>query len=178
MKKLLLAAVVVSASLFAACSNDRAKVDEINPQDLATKIQNCNNPDSLKLYVQAAKDYAAKLADENKLDSAQAYLNAVLPEVDKKDPSLAEQFKSVEGVIKAAADSAVQKGKDAAAEAASEAVDATKEKAGEVAEAATEAGKEAVDKAGEAGKKAVDNVKDKASEAAQKGVDKAKELFK
>lgn len=186
MKKLLMAAMVAVAAAGAlgySCSADRSKVDEINPATLAEKIRNCTNDDSLKLYVDAAKDYASRLASENKLDSARLYLAEIVPEVTKKDPKLADNFKSVEGVIEGAAnsaDSTLSALGDKAGEAADSVVSKTKEAASAVADKAGDLKDAAVDKAKELKDAAADKakqVKDEASEAGKNAADKAKELF-
>lgn len=177
MKKILWAAPLFAAiAVVASCSADRAKVEQINPVDLSVKIRNCTSDDSLKLYVAAAKDYAARLASENKLDSARLYLDAVIPEVKKKNPSLAESFKSVEGVIAGAAGQVAEK------------VDSVADKGGEKLDSAAAKGKQAVkdaaeataDKARELTDKAVDAGKDvvkKVGDVADEGAEKARELL-
>ena len=76
MKKIFFVAVVAMAATLASCSGTKQAEDK--GAALKAKIENCTNPDSLKLYVQQAQEYAQKLIAEGKDKEAQAYLEEVL----------------------------------------------------------------------------------------------------
>lgn len=166
MKKSLFGIALLAALAMSSCGN-RAKVEKVeqNPQQLVAKIENCSNPDSLKIYVEAARDYASKLADENKLDSAQAYINCILPIVEKKDPSMVDSFKSVEGVLKAAEQNGVTKAKTEAGEAVDSAISAVKNKATQTVEDSKEAINNAIENATVKTANAVKESADKVTDA-------------
>ena len=92
MKKILFVAVVAMAATLASCSGTKQAEDK--GAALKAKIENCTNPDSLKLYVQQAQEYAQKLIAEGKDKEAQAYLDEVTPAVTAKDPSLVNVLKA------------------------------------------------------------------------------------
>ena len=60
MKKLILSVAVVAAMSFASCGTSTKQAED-EGEMLRTKIENCKNPDSLKLYVKQAKEYAGKI---------------------------------------------------------------------------------------------------------------------
>lgn len=159
MKKILFVAVVAMAATLASCSGTKQAEDE--GAALKAKIENCTNPDSLKLYVQQAQEYAQKLIAEGKDKEAQAYLDEVTPAVTAKDPSLVN-------VLKAQGDSVAADLK----EAASAVADSASAKAGEIKDSIASKGAKAVD----AAKGAASNAADAVSDAAQKGADKVKDL--
>lgn len=205
MKMKILAVTAMAAAFMTSCGPDRAQVDAVDPSTIVEKIRTCDNDDSLRIYVDAANDYAAKLASENKLDSAKIFLDEVKPVVEKKDSKLLSTFKSVEGVIAGAAESvgefadttysnvkegvtdAAEKVGDKAEEVKDKAVEAVKDKAEEVKGKAVEKGgkaveavkdktNEIVDKGVDKGGKIVNAVKDKTKEIVDKGVDKTKDV--
>lgn len=57
-----LAVALVATMVFASCSSTQKAKDE--GADLKAKIENCSNPDSLKVYVEQAKAYADKLVSD------------------------------------------------------------------------------------------------------------------
>lgn len=164
MKKLILSFAVLATLVATSCGTSPKKAEDEGAA-IKAKIENCTNSDSLKIYVQQAKDYAAKLVKDGDDSAAKAYLNEVAPAVQAKDPSASDIFSG----LKAEADSALTTAKNAVDSAASKtgdavkgAVDATKDKAAEVGSAVS-------DKASD--------VKQKAADAVQSGADKVKEAL-
>ena len=86
MKKLILATVVAAGALLMASCTSKAEKSE---KDLAAKIENCTNTDSIKVYVDQAKAYAQKLVSEGKVDEAKKYLEQIEPVVKAKAPQFA-----------------------------------------------------------------------------------------
>ena len=175
MKKLFLSFAVLAAVAATSCGTSEKKAEDEGAA-IKAKIENCTNPDSLKVYVNQAKEYAAKLVKDGDDKAAQAYLDEVAPAIQAKDPSATDIFSN----LKEKADSAVTDAKNAVDSAATKtgeavkgAVDATKEKTSEVVEAgkdrASEVGKAVSDKASE--------VKQKTADAVQSGADKVKEAL-
>jgi len=64
MKKLVLTAIVALALAAASCGTKSTQ--EVSASDIKTKIENCSNPDSLKVYVDQAKDYAKAQGNRQK----------------------------------------------------------------------------------------------------------------
>lgn len=171
MKKLVLTAIVAIA--LAATSCGTKQTGEVSASDLKTKIENCTNPDSVKIYVDQAKDYAKKLVDEGKIDEARKYLDQIEPVVKEKAPSLSSTFDAVNtalGKVKEVAGDKAEEAKDAAAAA----TDSVKNAADNAVQNAKDAASDAAQKT----KDAVENAKDAASDAAQQGADKVKDLLK
>lgn len=176
MKKILLTVAVAAAIMTVGCST-AADREEKAEQSLQYKIENCTNPDSLKIYVEQAKSYAVKLASEGKLDEARKYLDDITPAIDKAAPSLKQQWNSaveaIKGVTVNAADSVADAVSDKYDEAKSgskdvvdKVVDGTKEVAGKVKDGSVETyekvkdgSKDAYDKAKEGTEKLLDKVK-------------------
>lgn len=159
MKKFVLSIAVVAAMMsFASCSGTKKAEDK--GADLKAKIENCTNPDSLKVYVKQAQDYANKLIDEGKTSEAEAYLDEVAPAIKAKDPSAENWFNKavadvdsvasdVTDATKAAADSVAGKvsdAKDAVSNAAADAADKTKTAVSDAASKAKDAASDAADK--------------------------------
>lgn len=67
MKKLFLAAGAAAVMLLVASC---ASKTQNQGTEIASKIENCTNTDSIKVYVEQAKDYAAKLVSEGKTEEA------------------------------------------------------------------------------------------------------------
>ncbi|MBD5265880.1 MAG: hypothetical protein HDS44_02820 [Bacteroides sp.] len=188
MKKLILSIAVVGAAMLVACSAEKKAEDK--GAALKAKIENCSDPDSLKIYIDEAKDYADQLVKEGKDAAATDFLNEVTPAVKAKDPAAALRFTGLkleaqaDSALEAAKESAknladstkaaVESAKDAAADKIKDAKDAAAEKVNSAKDAASEKVGEAKD----AAKNAVDAAKTKAADAAQKGADKVKELMK
>ena len=176
MKALFVSAAVAALTLFGACSSaDKADKAE---STIASKIENCTNTDSLKAYVEEAKDYVVKLQQEGKLDEAKKFLDKIEPVVKEKAPALATAFTAVQGALDKVGDvastnvdslktaavdsvnSVVDAAKDSVASAANAAVDAAKAKAADAANAAVEQGKaKAADAVNSAAAKAADKIK-------------------
>lgn len=171
MKKILLAVAVVATVMMASCSSTQKAKDE--GADLKSKIENCTDPDSLKVYVEQAKAYADKLVSEGKDKEAEAYLQEVAPVVATKDPSAATIFDK----ISAAADSVAGDATDAvkaAGDSVASAADAVKDAVADKVDDAKTAASDAVDNTKAAASQAVDNAKSKAADAVQAGADKLK----
>lgn len=165
MKKLFLSIAIIGAALLGSCSAEKKAEDK--GAELKAKIENCTNPDSLKIYVQQAKEYADKLVKEGKDEAATTFLNDVTPAVEAKDPTAAATFLGLD--LKAKTDSAI----DATKEAAKNLADSVGSNADKVKDAVSE-------KAGDvknAAKDAVNSAKEKTAEAAQAGADKVKDLM-
>ncbi len=166
MKKIFLSAAIFSALVMTSCGESQKTADAAD--DLSAKIENCTNPDSLKIYVKQAQDYAQKLISEGKTTEAQEYLDKIAPAIEKKDPSVKEAF----GNLMTAAGSAI---KDKT-EDVTDAVDSTANVVGDKAVEVFDESKDAVvDKAKDvkdAGAKAVDDAKSKTADLLQKGADK------
>ena len=165
MKKLLLSIALVGVAVMVSCSTEKKAEDK--GAELKAKIENCTNPDSLKVYVEQAKDYAEKLIKDGKDDAAQAFLNEVTPAVKDKDPMAAVAFTGLD--LEAKADSAFE----AAKESAKNLADSTSKAVSDKVDAASKAASDAKDKASDA----VDAAKAKAADAAQAGADKVKDLM-
>lgn len=167
MKKLFFSSLAVAAVLMTACSSKTTEKEATDEgAAIKAKIENCSDPDSLKIYVQQAKDYAAKLEKEGNDTGAQAYLNEVAPVVRTKDSTAATLFDNLEAKADSTVSAAVEKVdslKDKAADATKATVEAGKEKA-------TEAAKEVTDKAAAA----AETAKQKTADAAQSAADKVK----
>ncbi|MCI9608056.1 MAG: hypothetical protein HFJ94_07785 [Muribaculaceae bacterium] len=188
MKALFISVAVAALAAFTACSSSE-KADK-QESTLASKIENCTNTDSLKAYVEDAKEYVAKLQSEGKVDEAKAFLDKIQPVVEQKAPALAGAFTAVQTSLDKISDSAaaqadstkqavtdsvnakVEDAKDAVSDAVKNAKDAVSDKASEVADKS----KEVVDKSKEAVTNAAEKTKDAASDAAKSAADKIKNL--
>ncbi len=178
MKKLILATVVAAGALLMASCTSKAEKSE---KDLAAKIENCTNTDSIKVYVDQAKAYAQKLVSEGKVDEAKKYLEQIEPVVKAKAPQLAGALSTAETALdkvkEAAGDAAdnVKAAGDSAAVAAGEAVDKAKDAASTAVENAKD---EAAAKVSDAAQKASDKVSDAAQQAKDKASEKVNDLLK
>lgn len=183
MKKLILTVAVIAGAVMMACTGT-AK-EESPAAAITAKIQNCTNPDSLKAYVQEAKDYAATLVSEGKIEQAKEYMAKIEPVVKEKAPALASTLATVETALDKVSDTAAEKTdsvKSAVADSINGKVDAARQSVGDAIEgaakdAADKAG-EVADKAGEAVSNAADKAKDAAADAAQSAADKLKGIGK
>ncbi|MCM1068152.1 MAG: hypothetical protein NC418_11325 [Muribaculaceae bacterium] len=172
MKKLVLigALVAVLAIGSVSCSkNDGAK----EASAITSKIENCTNPDSLRVYVDQAKAYAQKLVKEGKVEQAKEYLAKIEPVVKEKAPALAGTLASVETALDKVGDVVGDKVDDAK-DAASAAADSL----GSAASSASDAVAAKADEVKDAAAEKVQQAKDATADAAQKGADKVKELLK
>ena len=196
MKKLVLTAIVALALAATSCGSKTS--EQVSASDMKTKIENCTNPDSLKVYVDQAKDYAKKLVDEGKVDEAQKYLDQIEPVVKDKAPALSSTFDAVNtalGKVKAVAGDKFDDAKEAASvagdsvssaasnavegvkEAAGDAVQNAKDAAGDAAQKAKDATVDAANKAKDATVDAAQKAKDATTDAAEKAKEKVKDLF-
>lgn len=167
MKKLFFSSLAVAAVLMTSCSSKTTEKEATDEgAAIKAKIENCSDPDSLKIYVQQAKDYAAKLVKEGNDTAAQAYLNEVAPVVQTKDPTAVNIFDQLE----AKADSTVST--------VAEKADSLKDKAADATKAAVENGKEkaaaAADEVKDKAAAAAETAKQKTADAAQSAADKVK----
>lgn len=172
MKKLVLigalAAVLAVGSV--SCSKKDSAADV---SALTSKIENCTNTDSLRVYVGQAKAYAQKLVKEGKVDEAKEYLAKIEPVVKEKAPALAGTLSTVE--------TALDKVGNAVGDKTQEAKDAVSDAADSIGSAASQAGEAVADKAGELKDKAAEKLQQAAnatSEAAQQGAEKVKDILK
>ena len=120
MKKLVLigalAAVLAVGSV--SCSKKDSAADV---SALTSKIENCTNTDSLRVYVGQAKAYAQKLVKEGKVDEAKEYLAKIEPVVKEKAPALAGTLSTVETALDKVGNAVgdkTQEAKDAVSDAA------------------------------------------------------------
>lgn len=163
MKKILLS-VAVLATMLASCSQAQKAKDQAN--DFKSKIENCSDPDSLKMYVRQAVAYADSLKAAGKDAEAEDYLNDIQTTVTSKDASMATFFDTA----KARLDTEIKADsiKAATEKAAKEVADSAASKAGAVKDAAVDAAKDAASKVSDAASKGVDKAKDAANSAADK----------
>ncbi|MCM1336665.1 MAG: hypothetical protein NC187_03210 [Candidatus Amulumruptor caecigallinarius] len=169
MKKLLLVVAIAIAATTYSCSGTKRAEDK--GADLKTKIENCTDPDSLKVYVQQAREYAEKMIAEGKDSEAKAYLDEVIPAVTAKDPSLVSNL-----VTEAdSAATAIKEAKDSVAAKAGELKDSMVSKAGQTVDAAKGAVSAAAQTGADKVKDAASTAKDKASDAISGAADKVKD---
>ena len=176
MKKLFLSFAVIATLAVASCGTSDKKAEDEGAA-LKAKIENCSDPDSLKIYVQQASEYANKLVEKGDDSAAKAYLEEITPAVTAKDPSVASLFQALKdkanGVVEAATDAA-----GAATDSVNAAVEGVKDAANDAVEGAKEAAAATVDNAKQAASDAVEkaksDAKQKAADAVQAGADKLK----
>lgn len=190
MKKTILSLAVIAAIGLASCQPSERKAEDEGAA-IKAKIENCTDSDSLKIYVQQARDYAEKLESEGDDSAAKSYLDEIIPAVRQKDATALSAFEGLKNVAddaieaakaetKAIGDSA----KNGAIDAVNDAVEAGKDKvdgavsgAKDAANAAVQAGKEKAAETAADARKAADNAKKKANDAVQKGADKLKDAL-
>lgn len=187
--KLIITSVATAAlalTIVSCSTQERAQHSEMS---LASKIENASNPDSVKAYVNSAKEHIDKLIADGDLVAAKAYLDSIQPVVEKKDPAMVHIFTPTKAEMakaeaKAAAEDAAEamrEGADTVASKASELLDKTTEAAKATAKNAADKGAEIVDKTKEKGADIVDKAKDKGQDLTEKAKDavkKAKEEAK
>ncbi|MDE7452734.1 MAG: hypothetical protein K2M52_05385 [Paramuribaculum sp.] len=170
MKALFISAAIAAVAIFSACtSSEKAQKEE---STLASKIENCTNTDSLKAYVEQAKEYVVKLQSEGKIDEAKAFLEKIQPVVDQKAPALASTF----ATVKAAVENFSGNASEAADSVKSAVSDSITLKVESAKEAISDKASESVEKAKDAAADAAQKAKDAAADAAQKAADKIKGL--
>lgn len=187
--KLIITSVATAAlalTIVSCSTQERAQHSEMS---LASKIENASNPDSVKAYVNSAKEHIDKLIADGDLVAAKAYLDSIQPVVEKKDPAMVHIFtptnaEMAKAEAKAAAEDAAEamrEGADTVASKASDLLDKTTEAAKATAKNAADKGAEIVDKTKEKGADIVDKAKDKGQDLTEKAKDavkKAKEEAK
>ncbi len=187
--KLIITSVATAAlalTIVSCSTQERAQHSEMS---LASKIENASNPDSVKAYVNSAKEHIDKLIADGDLVAAKAYLDSIQPVVEKKDPAMVHIFTPTKAEMakaeaKAAAEDAAEamrEGADTVASKASDLLDKTTEAAKATAKNAADKGAEIVDKTKEKGADIVDKPKDKGQDLTEKAKDavkKAKEEAK
>ncbi len=183
MKKLILSVAVIAAVAMISCTSSEKTAEQGSA--ITSKIENCTNPDSLKAYVQEAKDYVKTLVNEGKVEQAKEYLAKIEPVVMEKAPALAGTLATVETALDKVADTAKVDPTEAVDSAKNAVTDSISSKAEAIKDAAADKiqeGKDAVaEKAGEVvegTKKVASDVAEKASDAAQQAADKIKDLGK
>ena len=169
MKKLFLSAALVATVMMVSCSAEKKAQDK--GEALKAKIENCTDPDSLKIYVQQAKDYSDKLIKDGKDSAAETFLSDVTPAVKAKDPSAVLGLTALD--LKAKADSTFEATKESAKELADSTSKAVSDKVSSAKEAISDAAEQTKEKAASA----VESAKEKTADAAQTGADKVKELM-
>lgn len=162
MKKILFIGALGVLMAMGSCSK-AAKEEKCEASAFQTKIENCTNPDSLKIYVEQAKDYAQQLVSEGKLEEAKKYMDQLGPVIKEKAPALASTFDAVRTAIdkvpgtaenvKSEASAAV----DSLGAAAENVKNAAENKAGEVVNGAKEAAGNAVNTAVQNAGNAINN---------------------
>lgn len=187
--KLIITSVATAAlalTIVSCSTQERAQHSEMS---LASNIENASNPDSVKAYVNSAKEHIDKLIADGDLVAAKAYLDSIQPVVEKKDPAMVHIFTPTKAEMakaeaKAAAEDAAEamrEGADTVASKASDLLDKTTEAAKATAKNAADKGAEIVDKTKEKGADIVDKAKDKGQDLTEKAKDavkKAKEEAK
>ena len=160
MKKLIFTVAVLAAMVTVACSTEKRAEDE--GAALKAKIENCTNPDSMKIYVKQAQEYADKLVKEGKDDAANAFMDEVVPAVQAKEAvdSLAAAAKDKAQEVSDSVSAKVSDAKDAVKDAAAAAKDKTAEAAGAVKDKAANAAAAAKEKTANAVKEGADKLKD------------------
>lgn len=161
MKKLFMIAALGATVLLGSCSKN-AEGNEQSGNALKSKIENCTNPDSMKVYVNDIQAYAQKLVDEGKVAEAKEYLEKVMPIVKEKAPQLAATLEGVMATVEKIPGAAVDGLKDAAGNA----VDSIGARVDAAKETVTNTATEVVENAKEAAGEAVNNVKNGAVDAA------------
>lgn len=176
MKKIVLSVAVLAAAAFVACTST-PKAEQASA--ITSKIENCTNPDSLKVYVDQAKEYVETLVKEGKIEEAKAYMAKIEPVVKEKAPALASTFATIgtalDKVQDAVSTEAVSSAADSLKAVATDSISAAASNVAAAGEAAVEGAKEGVkEKIGditEKGKEAVGTAVDKTKEVAGKGKD-------
>lgn len=170
MKKILFAIGIAAVASLAACSESKSNESAENEgAGITSKIENCTNADSIKVYVEQATAYAQKLVEEGKVAEARKYLDQVTPIVQDKAPALVSTLNQV----KATLDKLPGASKDSLETAVNGAVDAVKDKGEAVKDAAVEGATDAVNGVKETASNAVNDVKDAAASTRNSAVNHA-----
>ncbi|MDE6489597.1 MAG: hypothetical protein K2L49_00385 [Muribaculaceae bacterium] len=176
MKKILFSIAAVASMTLVSCGGKADCCKDASATAITSGIERCDNQDSLRMYVDRAKEHARKLVSEGRVAEAQKYLEEVAPAVDKYAPKYSGELTQVQAAVNKAAGTTgdkVENAKNAVAAAADSVGGAVSEKAGEVKDKTVDKYndvKDAVsDKASE--------LKDKAADAADNAADKVKDMF-
>lgn len=177
MKKILLSIAAVAVVTLVSCGGKSDCCKDASATAITSGIERCDNQDSLRMYVDRAKDHARKLVSEGRVAEAQKYLEEVVPAVDRYAPKYSGELSQVQAAVNKAAgtsDDKVENAKKAVSAAADSVGSAVGDKAGELKDKTVEKYndvKDAVsDKASE--------LKDKAADAANDAADNVKDVFK
>lgn len=176
MKKTVLSFAVLAAALMAASCTTTTKTAEDEGAAIKAKIENCSDPDSLKIYAAEAQAYAEKLVKSGDDAAAKAYLEEVAPVITSKAPQDATLLQRLESEADSAVIEATEKAEAVAAEAKDKAAEA-KDKVSTISKDAVEKGKETVEKGKEAVSNTAEKGKEAVSNAAQQGADKVKGIL-
>lgn len=177
MKKLILSVAVLATMVTVSCGSTEKRAEDEGAA-LKAKIENCTDPDSMKIYVQQAQEYADKLVKEGKDDAANSFMQEVVLAVQAKDPVAAASFAELQA--KEAVDSLAAAAKDKAQEVS----DSVSAKVGDAKDAVKNAAEVAKDKTAEAAAAAKEKTteaaaaaKEKAANAVKDGADKLKDAI-
>ncbi len=176
-----LAVAVLAIGSLTSCGSKTTREGSEEGEALKVKIENCTDPDSLKMYVEQAQEYARKLEAEGKGEEAEAYLNKIVPVVQEKDPSVATYFEELKSKAKEEVTEAKEKADSVAGDLKDKgavAVDSVKNAGKNAVESVKKAGSDAVEATKQKTSDVVQQGKEKVSDAAQKGADKVKDLLK
>lgn len=167
----------LAAGMLYSCANQTSNKETAADEgaDLKLQIENCQNPDSVRMLAGQVREYAEKLEAEGSADEAAAYLEALIPVIQQRDPSALEVFSELKSTVLRG----VVEAQGGAAAIADSVARAGKAKADSIGHAAKEgienAAGETVNKAKDAAGKAVDKAKDKANAAANEAAGKARD---
>lgn len=171
MKRIFLSMALVGALLVSCQSTATKANDEAN--DFKAKIEQCQNPDSIRYYVDQAVAYADSLSKSGKPEEAADYLNDIRNTVSAKAPDAVTYFDQARLSVDAAAAQA-----EAAAEAAKDSVDHAADRARDAVSNAADSvrnrASEAVSNAAERGREAVSNAANAAGNAASNAANNAR----
>ena len=168
MKKLILSFAVLAAMAAAtSCASSENNAEDVGAA-IKAKIENCSDPDSLRIYVKQAQDYADKLVKSGDEKAAEAYLSEVAPVVQAKYSSAAGLFDR----LKAEADSTL----DTAVDATKTAADSVASKASNLKDKTVDVAKDVKDKTVDVAKDVKDKTVDVAKDVKDKTVDVAKDV--
>jgi len=176
MKKLILSLAVLAAAITVASCATSAKKAGDEGEAIKAKIENCTDPDSLKIYAAEAQAYADKLVKEGNDAAAKVYLDEVAPAIQAKDPSAATVFDRLKNEADSAVAAAAEKA-DTLASKAKDKAEELKDKAVDAKDKVADKTKEVVDKSKDAVSNAADKSKEAVSDAAQKSADKVKDVL-
>ena len=158
-RRIILGAVlaVAGAGVLYSCQSTAQKEGEDEGDAIKLKIENCTDPDSVRILADQARAYAEKLEAQGQGEEAASYLKTVIPVIQSRDSSAVDVFDQLKS------------------EALKEVANA--KRAVSVKDSLAKAAAAAKDSAVNAAKNAGDNVKDAATGAVEAGKNKAKEVY-